>query len=912
MTIDQTPMTWMDVARRFASISLDDSNTPSTVIRARVGWFGLIIEVMKGTDQQTIFDWLENLFPSRLRVKPLSLELEGPGHNGLDIEILEEDAEPQYRQSFGIVDGIIEFLPPPATKQAERPVPVVAALSVKGGTGRTTTAIAFALRWAELSEGPILLVDADLEAPGVSYLFENYAGTPKISLEDIITLAHAEETECAPETIAFAAERLKDHAISGNLIVLPLRRNIDELASSSIRPEHLSTPEQPFALADILSKVAAQLGCAGAVVDVRAGLVPLGVTMAMDPNVSPIIVTTLADQSIRATSGLVKFLSREIKRQGGWLRKPLLVINRVPAIFKQAGLDKKLIEPLTVELLSSLVPDTSESISAKSDIFGDEVELEPFIQVEVPELPDIQVSSKEWETYTTQIAGSGFSKIIGSGIDHWISTEIKTNPANATEKPTFSKEIGPEQARRVLSTFANQLIAAENAEGQVPKPLVTQSLAALAQRFQSEVPIAVSEGAKGTGKTLAARYFISQRHWDTAVKELVNKSGAVNAPLLPICASIQSSANFQTEIDAARISASAELGFGTPITSYESTSWLKEELRKDHTEQEWVGLWLDLIAWCSGYQVNKPDIGSEFLEHLRTTGKTFIAVFEGLEELYSSATDVGVDKAMRAILVSLPQRLRSEARRPLGALIFARRDTVEAAVKQNLDQFRREYSPFALSWTEDDVLELAAWLSSQSGAIPNLWTGDFNMISSAEKATRLEKLWGSKLGPDDIPGKRTREAYTATWIIAVLSDLRGRLVPRDLVRFLASAASQSFEADEESTFAGRLLSPRVLKNAVEPTSNAKVRETEEEISELKPIFGKFRTRAEEIAAPLTTESLKEIGISDTELETLTRHGIVYGDAAPYEVPELYRRGLGLRHTGARRSVVNLYRKARKN
>jgi len=173
-------------------------------------------------------------------------------------------------------------------------------------------------------------------------------------------------------------------------------------------------------------------------------------------------------------------------------------------------------------------------------------------------------------------------------------------------------------------------------------------------------------------------------------------------------------------------------------------------------------------------------------------------------------------------------------------------------------------------------------------------------------------LWGSKLGPDDIPGKRTREAYTATWIIAVLSDLRGRLVPRDLVRFLASAASQSFEAGEESTFAGRLLSPRVLKNAVEPTSNAKVKETEEEISELKPIFGKFRTRAEEVAAPLTTESLTEIGISDSELETLTRHGIVYGETAPYEVPELYRRGLGLRHTGARRSVVNLYRKARKN
>ncbi|CRM83705.1 Septum formation inhibitor-activating ATPase [Pseudomonas sp. 22 E 5] len=911
-TIDQTPMTWMDVARRFASVSLDDCNTPPTVIRARVGWFGLIIEVTKGADQQEILSWLMGLFPTRLKSEPLSLALEGPlDHNELGIEIVEEEAEHLYRQSFGIVDGVIEFLPARPTNLVDRPVPVVAALSVKGGTGRTTTAIAFSLRWAELSQGPVMLVDADLEAPGVSYLFENYAGTPKISLEDIITLAHSEDSEGAPGTVAFAAERLKDHTISGNLIVLPLRRNIDELASSSIRPEHLSTPEHPFALADILSKIAAELGCCGVVVDVRAGLVPLGVTMAMDPNVSPIIVSTLADQSIRATSGLVRFLSREIKRQGGWLRKPLIVINRVPAIFKQAGLDKKLIEPLTLELLASLVPDTADNISAQSDIFSDDVELEPYIQVEVPELPDIQVSSKEWETYTSQITGSGFSKIIGSGIDHWIATELNTSSRGILDSSSPPKKVEPGNARRLLSTFANQLIAAENAEGRVPKPLVTQSLAALAQRFQSEVPIAVSEGAKGTGKTLAARYFISQGHWDTAVNELVHKTGAVNSPLLPICASIQSSGNFQAEVDAARTAVAKELGLGKPISSYQSTAWLKDELTKDHSEQKWVELWLDLIAWCSGYRVNTPNVGSEYLESLRVTGKTCIAVFEGLEELYSSATDLGVDKAMRAILVSLPQRLRSEARRPIGALIFARRDTVEAAVKQNLDQFRREYASFALSWTEDDVLELAAWLADQSGAMPGLWTSDFNLISSSEKATRLEKLWGSKLGPDDIPGKRTREAYTATWIIAVLSDLRGRLVPRDLVRFLASAAYQSPEAEEEITFSGRLLSPRVLKNSVEPTSNAKVKETEEEISELKPIFVKFRTRAEEIAAPLTTESLAEIGIGDAEIETLTRHGIVYGEAAPYEVPELYRRGLGLRHTGARRSVVNLYRKARK-
>jgi hypothetical protein len=179
-----------------------------------------------------------------------------------------------------------------------------------------------------------------------------------------------------------------------------------------------------------------------------------------------------------------------------------------------------------------------------------------------------------------------------------------------------------------------------------------------------------------------------------------------------------------------------------------------------------------------------------------------------------------------------------------------------------------------------------------------------------DKTAKLERLWGKKLGPDDVGKKRTREAYTATWIIAVLSDLRGRLVPRDLVRFLAKAASANPSTEDEALYPNRLLAPRALRDAVEPTSEAKVRETEEEISELAPIFAKFKNRKDQIAAPLDLDALEATQIDAQEVQILSRHGIVYGDAPPYEVPELYRRGLGLRHAGARLSVINLYRKAR--
>lgn len=912
-TITQPPMTWIDVARRLASMPSDAPPVPPGVFRARLGWYGLILETKASLDETKIAGWLEEIFPSRVRTAPLRLELEGPTcSTELPVEIALVDDEGTFRQSFGIVDGVIDFSQsvPPIT--APRPTPIVAALSVKGGTGRTTTATAFALRWADATGRPILLVDADLEAPGISYLFQSYAGTPKISLEDVITLAHAEETPGAPSTIAFAAERLRDHLIPDGLYVLPLRRDIDELASSAIRPEHLATPDRPFALADLLSEIAAKLGCGGVVVDVRAGLVPLGVNLALDPNVSPIIVTTLADQSIKATAGLVRFLARELRRAGSAPKRPLLVINRVPAVFRQTGMDKKLIEPLVNDLLASLVADQTEDVSSTEGIYDNLPELDPFLQVEIPELPDIQVPSGEWTGYVDQITSSGFSKIIGPGIDQWISTELTNQPPSSPAASGEQPKQDRKQAREQLELYAEQLIAAENVKKDVPKPLVTQALAALTQRFQSEVPIAVSEGAKGTGKTLAARFFVAQKTWDKAVSELVGGVDAIPSLLVPVCASIQSSENFQTEVDSARARVAKELGFDSPLNVYETTTWLKEQFLAGHSEQAWVGIWLDVIAWSIGFKCKQEGAGSELFEVLRSSGKTVTAIMEGLEELYSSSTETGVHTAMRAILISLPQRLRSESRRPLGVIVFARRDTVEAAVTQNIDQYRREYAAFHLTWTEDDVLELAAWLATQSGALPHLWTNEFSRKSLSEKTRSLEGLWGKKLGPDDIPGKRTKEAYTATWVIAVLSDLRGRLVPRDLVRLLASAAKTTPDPDELAGYSGRLLVPRSLRNAVEPTSNAKVRETEEEISELAPIFAKFRSFADKIAAPLDADALKELNISSTEIQTLTKHGIVFGESPPYEVPELFRRGLGLRHAGARRSVVNLFRRARKS
>ena len=95
-----------------------------------------------------------------------------------------------------------------------------------------------------------------------------------------------------------------------------------------------------------------------------------------------------------------------------------------------------------------------------------------------------------------------------------------------------------------------------------------------------------------------------------------------------------------------------------------------------------------------------------------------------------------------------------------------------------------------------------------------------------------------------------------------------------------------------------------------PTSRAKVEETEEEIPELKPAFQKFRDNSNVVKAPLDPDSIAALQLTSDDIEALKTHGIVLGDSPPYELPELIRMGLGLRHAGARYSVIGTRRRAR--
>jgi MinD-like ATPase involved in chromosome partitioning or flagellar assembly len=910
----QSLVTWIDVARRLSSLEpkeIEWRTRPSGLRAARVDWRGATFILLDLEERFAVLEWLSLLFPRR--VEHANLILDGPEHsNRLPIEFEKEDwLERRPRLNLGAVESDIDFLDVAEHEPPVRPLPLIACHSVKGGTGRTISAIATALSWARREKRAILLVDADIEAPGISYMFRSARREVQASLEDLVAMAHADPSPDRRETAQWIANRLRDHKL-GDLVVLPLRRDLDELASSSIRAEHLASPDRPYAFADLLVAVAERLQCAGVVVDVRAGLVPLAAQLVLDPGVSRLVVTSLSGQSLEATHTLMRFVSRELRRTKTTLVPPLLVVNRVPTVLRELGQDDRLLGPILDQITADLLLGYDREVNADEPVLQEELEITPLRVVKIPEIADLQVTSSRLSDYIDQVELSGFLRRLEGDLEAWLSQDVAKEVGRIERdyaSNTVSARGSSSSGRTRLRDFAGRLVAAETADHPVETPLVTRPMLALAKTFAGQLPIVISEGAKGTGKTLTARFLVAKGSWRAVVSQIAMGTDAVHAPILPVLGSIQASERFLVEIDRRRSEVSKWLAVEVPQRVGDTRSALCEKLQSTLSGRQWTDLWLDVIAWSAGVGGGEAGAGTRFLDRLRNSSQQILCIIEGIEELHESANDPAVIPMLRALLLDLPVRLRSEPGRPLGLIVFARRDTVDAGVVQNREQFRANYADFALTWTEGDVLELAAWLATQADAL-QLWGHNFGELPDSIKAGRLEPLWGRKLGRDEKPGERIREAYTAGWVIAALSDLQGRLVARDLVRFLYYAAASPVSSDDSVLYGSRLLVPRALKEAIGQTSEKKVTETEEEIRELQPTFAKFRARSGEVIAPIDEDAVRVLDLNDRDIERLQRHGIIFGDAPPYEVPELFRMGLKLRHGGARHSVLNLRRRAR--
>ncbi len=649
------PITWVDVARRLSAITrlgLDDDpsfSPPDDVLATEVFWSGLTVSLRSGSDCGPALKWLEYLFPSRVEwdeeAQEGCIKLEAPPElEKLAILFECDEAEltqPRMFRPTAALEGRQTFDVTVPDRPLD-PLPVFAFHSVKGGVGRTITAVAFTRHLVrERLRKPVLLVDADFEAPGLSYLFASRKPESTVSFEDLIVLAHADPRDDLSSTLDFVATRLQEQRVD-DLTILPVKRSTRALSAFAIRPEHMISARKgrPFLIVDMLREIAVRAGCGAVVVDLRAGLVEIAMQFLTDPSVERVFVTTASGQSLEATCGMLEALGMVERQMGVTGRKPLMVINQVPAF---SLVDHRFVDEITGEIEAVAVRSFQATASKAADGSlantanrSDDVEFgsdSPLTFAVLPHSVDLVRTARDWDGFIAQIDASGFARGVESQFRSWSSLDALGRGDAISHVLPHIPGLDRKEACRQLERFAQLMVVAEAAAEPLRAPLVTPPLRRLGEDFQKQSPIAVIEGAKGTGKTLTFRFLVEQRTWRDALQTLHHQmSPEIAGPIIPVYGSSQGAHMVDLIGDRTRALA-GEYGGSDPMQFSELKRRIQDNLQGGFTEAQWADFWLDAIAWVCGIGVGTSRAWHDFLSMAKARRDHPIALFEGLEEV---------------------------------------------------------------------------------------------------------------------------------------------------------------------------------------------------------------------------------------------------------------------------------------
>lgn len=878
--------TWVDVEDVLLTVQAE-GRWPSWLTWARAYWDGLTLGIRPGT-QTAAVTWLQETFDPRYDPARQSILLESTAVQKRVLpvileETLEEPPSPRFVPSLarpGVL-WIPEGRPqPPAPFPAEFP-PVVAFHSFKGGVGRTLHAVALSRAITEGS-GKVLLVDGDLEAPGISWLVGKRLPDPPVSFADLLALAHGDPDPSAVSTVQLVAERLQSALLDG-IYVLPAFRPARRFASLDIRPEHLVRgSEDPFVLTNLLTGLGKVLGVRAVIVDLRAGLSELAAGLLLDPRVYRVLVTTTSGQSVAGTCQLLEILGQLAPSTRDEDPLPALLITQVPPEHS----DGELLAEIEERLLDAGRGFLTEN-STNEDLLR---VVSPFDAVLLP-MP------LGWEEVLAKLHRTGVVDVVRPLVD-WLPLKHKA------ALPAGSSLRNLEQARKALGDFAERLEYAEKGEGE--EFLAIPPLRYLAQDHQHQVPVSIVIGAKGAGKTYTFLQIARRQRWETFVRDALAPNDAQPGVRAAICPALEPK-NLEDRarelMKSARRAAASELGLEEPLEPHVIRDFIRDGLSEQLHEGQWRERWLDALAWSTGFKQKEPGAGRAFVEYLMTINRPLVVVVDGLEDLFQNlSTSEREQTALRALLQEVPEWLSLQPSRVLGMVVFVRRDMVLGAVRQNATHLMSRYEPYTLKWSSSEALRLAAWISVKAAVLTDVDLEKVQEMTAAQLIETLTPLWGRKLGHE-----RSKEARSSEWVVAALSDFRGQIQARDVVRLLHLAARYSME---DRYWQDRVLTPQAMRNALPECSRRKIGDIEQENEELKKVFTHLRRLPEKSRwVPFMPE---QVQLGAEQLTVLEQSGVVFRVRDKCYMPEIYRLGLDFRLTSrAKPQILALYRRARR-
>lgn len=751
--------------------------------------------------------------------------------------------------------------------------------SYKGGVGRTLSLISMLRECtAQYPEKKILFIDADLEAPGLTWMLEN-RGYGDVSYLDILSVMNFnEDTEEAIErlaeliktsTVAVTTDKVKQEHF-----FIPVYRERMQVMSIFSNPERiLKTKDNKFYITETLSELGARLGAEIVLVDLRAGITEYSAPFLFDPRVEKYYVTSTSLQSVR---GLNQILGE---------------------IYGKTNSDI-----LNSRILMTMIPETmpEEKILDIEDQILKNIE-EPF--------------DKEYSTFLREdyIIPVGFDDGLIHVEDFWSACRMLSNKKITEVMAGLAEELFPDQdeAKEVfgeeeakailkkLNAIAEEEITAEGNSS--ANMLATASIRELVKNFRNGLPRIVVSGAKGSGKTYIYKQLLAAKTW-SGFEQLVDpdiEESKRNAIIVPLIASFNLK-QIKNMISNCVDYRNAELDHAVVKGSYVNDNFktlrVLMERKETTTRGEWIQAWIQAILRSAGGSFQGlPELD----EYLEGCGKRIILIVDGLEDLCMDSQLAKSDNwkyAIRAICQDVINELDSLDYGNIGILVFARKDMLSEAIETNYEQFRNIYLRYELNWSQTEALRLVLWLAAK--AYPILAKGiDIPNATKEVLVERLTRLWGLKLGRAN-----SKEAFSDRWIMAALSDFSGQLQARDIVRFLKYATKPY--ASMNQIYRDRLIMPIDIRNAIPFCSEDKLDEIKSEMKNIYEILEKFKKMdGEKKTLPMT---LDKIDLTGEQISRLESQGFLKISDKKYYLPEIIRLALGFRYEkGARPKVLSL-------
>ena len=895
LTVAERLLTWLDVERILKKTTWLWSRLPVGVHSVDCYYDGM--DIAHSSDEVRVHQWLQSVFGKAFSASESSLALRaGAGNYPIRFEVVEPQVQrqlplyPLWREVAYLEDVSTSepahFVLPPAFTQGPR---MVSFHSFKGGVGRTTALMTYvtARLHSSNTSGPVkvLVVDADLEAPGVTFWLDE-KNRPQVSFVQFLEAMHYPPVS-EEASLNFFAEQLRKTSmqVDGSqreLFILPAALDLAEIQDMPVQPSHLArNPNNPWRLTDYLHTLGQRLGVDTVFIDLRAGLSELASPLIFDPRVEHYFVSTVAKQSVLGM--------REV------LRRLHAFQQALPPVQRQAAKPSVILSLLTPELRR--LPD-----------FGLAKELIEQVYPPVNESLDEGVEWLEADFSASLMA-------IGSVRDAFSLLKISSLYVNSAQEwaanvamdcNTAEIQGAPAFRRTDAANALFQVCEKEFADSSGTNDwLVTEPLQNMGKHFAKDIPNAVIAGAKGAGKTFTFLQVCQSKNWDAYLQRvgesLYDRTTALQRIVIPVLWSSNVDGAAKNTVLEAKNTGLQLLGLSA------ETPMLSEIQRKidtnlvSETPQHWDDFWSELIVEMLGCRNrNLQEINLQ----LATQGQSVVLVFDGLEDVFKKSNDAKQAKAIESLL-KLVNRLGELPEQSIGTLIFVRLDYVQAAIKQNLGQFMSRFSAFALNWNPESFLRLAYWLCAKAGII-GATVDKAQILSIEELIEKLTPLWGQKLGRSD-----SKEGHSARWVYAALCDLTGRFQARDLVRFFRFAAEAEAKKPNEP-WPDRILSPDVMRKAIPQCSFQKVQEATLEIEPLKT--WSERMDAERITERTIPFSAASVGLEAQELVALRELGVIYEDLDPtigdkrLFLPEIYRAGLGFDLSAGRPKIQALLKK----